>query len=147
MEEDEYVSVAFVKLVTVNVTLVVLTLRPVLETEHKPLVLVVQVIVPVAPLVHFPVTVTFGTKPSFALCTVMVTFAFHLEPERVAERSRSPTCMVGDDVAVKVAVGSGVEVNVAVGSGVDVNVAVGRGVDVKVGKGVAVLAGPGVGVG
>ena len=58
---DLYVSDVTVSPVTVNVTLVVFVLKPVLETEQTPLVLVTQVTVPLAPLVHLPVTVTPAT--------------------------------------------------------------------------------------
>ena len=115
-------------MVTVNVTLVVLALIPVLVTVQMPLELVTQVTVPVAPFDHLPVTVTLATRPSVALCTLIVTVAFHFIPEGTDERSRSPMCKIFAEVGVAVFVRDGVKVNV----GKDVDVNVGRGVKVFV---------------
>ena len=54
-------------LVTVNVTLVVVLLKPVLVTVHTPLEFVVQLAVPVPPFVHFTLTFTPESGASLAL--------------------------------------------------------------------------------
>ena len=123
-----------------------------------PLAFVIQAAVPLAPLVHLPITVAFATGFSAASWMVIMTIAFHFVPDLVVDRSRSPTCSAAIGSGVEVKVGAGVGVNVGngvgmnVGSGVDVavgsgvDVAVGSGVDVAVGGGVDVAVGAGVGV-
>ena len=56
-----YVSEAWLMLVTENVAL--LLVRPLLLTVHFPLPSVVQLAVPVAPLLQEPITVAFETSP------------------------------------------------------------------------------------
>lgn len=141
--------------VTVNFTLRVPELNPVLVTVQTPLEFVTQVTVPDAPFDHLPVTVALATAPSDELWTVIVTVAFHFVPEAAEVRSRSPMCMVAGaavnvGVGVRVLVGAAVkvaagdEVNVKVGKGV--RVLVGNAVNVKVGNGVDVSIGAVVGV-
>jgi len=64
---DLYINEVAVILVTVNLTLVVFVLKPVLDTVHIPLEFVVQVTVPVAPLLQLPVTVALATGFSLLL--------------------------------------------------------------------------------
>lgn len=126
-----------------SVTLAMLLLKPLLVMVHTPLVLVLQLAVPVVPFVHLILTVTPESGCSFALCTFMVTVAFQLVEVAFAElRSRSPMWSEGAGVFVGEAVGA--DVAVKVGRGVNVagmDVIVGRGVNVA---GMDVIVGRGV---
>lgn len=62
-----YVNDDFVAFVIVSVTLAILLLKPLLVTLQTPLVFVVQLVVPVAPFVHFTYTFTPASGCSFAL--------------------------------------------------------------------------------
>ena len=69
MAAGRYVIDERVILFTVNVTLRVFELNPVLLIVHTPLEFVTQVTVPLALFVYLPVTVAPATTPSEALCT------------------------------------------------------------------------------
>ena len=77
--------------VTVKVTLVEALAMLLIEIIQRPDEFVVQVPVPVAPLLQAPVTTTPVTRVCVALCGVIVTVAFHFPAEpRVVVASMLP---------------------------------------------------------
>ena len=71
-----------------------LLFKPDLLSVQIPLLFVTQLAVPLAPLLHLPLTVALAIGFSAALCTRMVTVVFQPLLVVVDEESRSPIWIV-----------------------------------------------------
>jgi hypothetical protein len=87
----EYVLPDNVTPETVQRTLAVFLAMPAFDTVHWPFASVVQLALPVAPLLHEPLTTAPATGPCEAVCTLMTTDAVQVFPVPPPVPSRSPT--------------------------------------------------------